>query len=172
MQRQKNLPDRINFIVSGSVYNVSVELIEQLLAGEGMYLFRATPLQVIDKVGFLKTGDDAKDIVADLLAKYMLGVGFTVTEVDQSVSQSPVTSGAWPFPVSGTDSQSVLDLDVGSACLPGGELIGYPVGQQWAIGVPMKRKWGMPFKIVDLTHLFDYLDDESEYSLAMNADRE
>jgi hypothetical protein len=91
-------PDRINFIHNGSIINISRELLEDLLTTAGYSIQSLVPLEVIDKVGFLKTGDDAKQIVVDLLAKSLPD------------GDADVTSANWPFPTSATDTQGTLDL--------------------------------------------------------------
>lgn len=65
------MPDKIDFIVNGTLYAVSVDLITQLLSDKGMSLHSSIPLAVIDKVGFLQTGEDSKKIVGELLEKYI-----------------------------------------------------------------------------------------------------
>lgn len=40
----------------------------QALANEGLALHRLKPFEVLDKVGFLKTGDEAAELLLDALA--------------------------------------------------------------------------------------------------------
>jgi hypothetical protein len=98
--------------LNGSVFNVTVELLEELLTNVGHTLRSAIPLEVIDKVGYLKTGDDAKEIVADLLSQYMQNV---LADADAG----KCTKSDWPFQdVQGTldledELNQILDIDVG-----------------------------------------------------------
>jgi hypothetical protein len=133
---------RINFTHKGSVYNMSVDLLDDLLTTAGHTLHSAVPLQIIDNVGFLKTGDDAKQIVADLLAKSLPD------------GDTEITTADWPFPTSGTDSQMVLDLDDDEVnqILNGG--IDIDMGSvYWAPPAGLNR--GKIKTVVDMSHVGD-----------------
>jgi hypothetical protein len=170
-------PDRINFILNGSVFNVTVDLLEELLTNAGHTLRSAVPLEVIDKVGYLKTGDDAKEIVADLLSQYMQNV---IADADAG----KCATADWPFKTSATDVQGTLDLDAELDAILDIDVGDIDLGTVYCnsdITGPLPawrpiaglNRGLIPFgNYVRYSEACEIEEDTSVYSACMNADRE